>query len=180
MVEPAAEVLFVLCRSDQDMPVPFVDKVPDVADGDVHAPVPTALDKRRKAVVVLPDVDEPPMIFPAYRFQVVDVFRLKAFVIFARIASAGKFVREIFFEFFDLRHFLSLLYDPVNVVRIVFADEPIKEGVTFHAPVVHDIVVIADFFKHGDAPIRAARLRRFFHCLSTFCNRKKFCRVTEL
>ena len=49
--------------------------------------------------MIASDVDELPMIFTAYRFQVVNVFCLKGLVVAACIAARGKFVCKIFFEF---------------------------------------------------------------------------------
>jgi len=81
------------------MVVPFIAEIPDVADRDVHKLVLTALDKGRKAIVVSANIDELPVIIPTHFFQVVDVFGLKGFVIFAGVAPRRKFVIQIFFEF---------------------------------------------------------------------------------
>ena len=77
VVEAAAVVLFVLCSTDEDMSVPFVREIAHVGNGDVHALVLAALDEGGETVMIASDVDELPMVFTAYRFQVVDVFCLK-------------------------------------------------------------------------------------------------------
>lgn len=96
MVESAAVILFIFCRANEDMVIPFVAEIPDVADRDVNAFVFRAFDKSRKAVVVFIDVDELPMVIAAYRLEIVYVFGLKGLVIVAGVAARGKFVREIF------------------------------------------------------------------------------------
>ena len=81
------------------MVVPFVAEIPDVADGDVNAFVFRTLDKSGKAIMVSSDVDELPVIFTAHCFQVVDIFGLKGFVVFAGVTPGRKFIIQIFFEF---------------------------------------------------------------------------------
>ena len=77
VVKTASVVDFVFCRANEDIVVPFVAEIPDVADRYVHKLVLAALDKGRKAVVVSAYIDELPVIFFAHCFQVVDVFGLK-------------------------------------------------------------------------------------------------------
>jgi len=43
---------------------------------------------------------------------------------------------------------LVIVYPPVKVVCVVGAVEPIEKGVTFHALVVDDVVVISDFIDY--------------------------------
>lgn len=107
VVKAAFIILFVFRRSDEDIAVPFVGEIPDIGNGKIHASVFRALDERRKAIVVSADIDELPMIFAAYRFEVVDVFCLKRLVVFAGVTSRRKFISEIFFEFCDFSHFGS-------------------------------------------------------------------------
>ena len=59
--------------------------------------------------MVSSDIDELPMVFPAYRFQVVDVLRLKGLVVLAGVTSGREFISEILFEFCDFSHFVDLL-----------------------------------------------------------------------
>ena len=99
MIETASVIDFVFCRANENMVVPFIVEIPDVADGDVNAFVFRAFDKCRKAVMVPSDVDELPVIFTAHCFQVVDIFGLKGFIIFARVTAGRKFVIQIPFEF---------------------------------------------------------------------------------
>lgn len=114
MVETAFVVLFVFCRADENAVIPLVGKVSDVAYGNVHAFIFRALDKGRKAVVITPDVDKPPMIFFAHCFQVVYVFSLKSFVIFAGVRAGREFIIKILFEFCKFSHsFNSPLTDLV-------------------------------------------------------------------
>ena len=105
VVEAASVVLFVFRRSDEDMAEPFVREVPDIRDGYVHAFVFRALYKGGEAVMVSSDIDELPMIFAAYSFQIVDVLCLKGLVVLAGVTPGRKFISEILFEFCDFRHF---------------------------------------------------------------------------
>lgn len=66
VVEAASIIDFVLRCPYEDMVVPFVAKISDIADGDIHKLVLAALDKGRKAVVVSSHIDELPMVFTAY------------------------------------------------------------------------------------------------------------------
>ena len=86
MIETASVIDFVFCRANENMVVPFVAEIPDVADGYVNAFVLHTFDKSGKAIMVFSNVDELPVIFTAYCFQVVDVFGLKGFIIFAGVA----------------------------------------------------------------------------------------------
>ena len=104
MIEPAAVVLFVLRRPNEDMPVPFVGEISHVGNREVHALVFRALNERRKAVVIFPHVDELPMVFAAYRFQVIDILCLECPLIFAGVTARRKFMGKILFEFFDFSH----------------------------------------------------------------------------
>ena len=70
MIETAPVIDFVFCRANENMVVPFVAEIPDVADGDVNVFVFRTLDKSRKAIMVFSDVDELPVIFTAHCFQV--------------------------------------------------------------------------------------------------------------
>ena len=106
VIETAAVVLFVFRRSDEDIAVPFVGEIPDIGNGKIHASVFRAFNERRKAVVVSPDIDELPMIFAAYRFEVVDVLGLKGLIVLACVTSRRKFISEILFEFCDFSHFV--------------------------------------------------------------------------
>ena len=87
VVKTASVIDFVFRCANEYIAVPFVAEIPDVADRYIHKLVLTALDKGRKAVVVSAYIDELPVIFFAHCFQVVDVFGLKGFVIFARITA---------------------------------------------------------------------------------------------
>ena len=71
----------------------------DIADRDVDKFVLATLDKGGEAVMVSANIDELPVIIPTHFFQVVDVFGLKGFIIFAGVAPRRKFVIQIFFEF---------------------------------------------------------------------------------
>ena len=62
VVKTASVIDFVLCRSYEDMVVPFVAEIPDVADGNVHKLVLAALDKGGKAIMVSSIVYKLPMI----------------------------------------------------------------------------------------------------------------------
>ena len=104
MVESAAVVLFVLRRADEDMPVPFVGEIPHVRDGNVDTLVFRALDERRKAEAIFPHVDELPMDFFAMRTPLIQVLRLKRFVILAGVAASRKFVGKVLFVFGILSH----------------------------------------------------------------------------
>lgn len=86
VVKTASVIDFVFRCANEDIAVPFIAEIPDVADRDVHKLVLTALDKGRKAIVVSANIDELPMVIPAHCFQIVDVFGLKRFVIFAGVA----------------------------------------------------------------------------------------------
>ena len=87
MIETAPVIDFIFRCANEDIAVPFIAKIPDVADRYIHKLVLTALDKGRKAVVVSAYIDELPVVYFAHCFQVVDVFGLKGFVIFARITA---------------------------------------------------------------------------------------------
>lgn len=99
MVKTASVIDFVFRRANEDMVVPFVTEIPDVADGDVNAFVFRAFDESGETVMVSSNVDELPVIFFAHCFQVVDIFGLKGFVVFAGVAPRRKFVIQIPFEF---------------------------------------------------------------------------------
>ena len=64
-----------------------------------------ALDKGGEAVVVSSDIDELPMIFAAYSFQIVDVLCLEGLIVIAGVTSGREFISEILFEFCDFSHF---------------------------------------------------------------------------
>lgn len=104
VVEAAAVVLFVFRRSDEDIAVPLVREVPDIRDGYVHALVFRAFDKGGEAVMVSSDIDELPMVFTAYSFEVVDVLRLKGLIVNAGVTARREFISEILFEFCDFSH----------------------------------------------------------------------------
>ena len=105
MIETASVVLFIFCRADEDMAVPFVREVSDITDGYVHASVLRALNKGGEAIVVSSDIDELPMVFTAYSFEIVDVLCLKGLVVLAGVTPGRKFISEILFEFCDFSHF---------------------------------------------------------------------------
>ena len=86
MIETAPVIDFVFRRANENMVVPFIAEIPDVADGDVNAFVFCTLDKNGETVMISSDVDELPVIFTAHCFQVVDIFGLKGFVVFAGVA----------------------------------------------------------------------------------------------
>ena len=106
VVEAASVVLLVFCRSDEDIAVPFIREVPDIRNGYVHAFVFRALYKGGEAVVVSSDIDELPMIFAAYSFQIVDVLCLEGLIVIAGVTSGREFIAEIFFEFCNFSHFV--------------------------------------------------------------------------
>ena len=87
------------------MAVPFVREVPDIRDGYIHASVLRTLDKGGEAIVVSADIDELPMVFAAYRFEVVDVLCLKGLIVIAGVTPGREFISEILFEFCDFSHF---------------------------------------------------------------------------
>ena len=58
MVKTASVIDFVFRRANEDVSVPFVVEIPDVADGDVDAFVFSAFDKDRKTVMVSAYVDK--------------------------------------------------------------------------------------------------------------------------
>ena len=64
MIKTASVIDFVFRGSNENMVVPFIAEIPDVADRDVHKLVLTALDKGRKAIVVSANIDELPMVIP--------------------------------------------------------------------------------------------------------------------
>ena len=68
VVKTASVVDFVFCRANEDIVVPFVAEIPDVADRYIHKLVLAALDKGRKAVVISSYVDELPVIIPTHLF----------------------------------------------------------------------------------------------------------------
>lgn len=107
VVKAAFIILFVFRRSDENTAVPFVGEIPDIGNGKVHTFVFRALNKGGEAVVVSPDIDELPMVFATYSFQVVDVLCLKGLVVLAGVTSRRKFISEILFEFCDFSHFGS-------------------------------------------------------------------------
>ena len=107
VVEAAAVVLFVFRRSDEDIAVPLVREVPDIRDGYVHALVFRALYKGGEAVMVSSDIDELPMIFAAYSFQIVDVLCLEGLIVLAGVTPGREFISEILFEFCDFSHCLK-------------------------------------------------------------------------
>ena len=43
---------------------------------------------------------------------------------------------------------LVIVYPPVKVVCVIGAVEPVEKGVTFHALVVNDVVIISDFIDY--------------------------------
>ena len=86
------------------MSVPIAHKVAHVGYRDVHALILAALDKGGKTIVIAPDIDELPVVFAAYRFQVVDILCLKGLVIYAGVAAGRKFMCKLFFEFFEFSH----------------------------------------------------------------------------
>ena len=104
VVEAASVVLFVFRRADEDIAVPLVREVSDIRDGYVHALVFRALDKGGEAVVVSSDIDELPMVFAAYSFQIVDVLCLEGLIVIAGVTSGREFISEILFEFCDFSH----------------------------------------------------------------------------
>ena len=55
--------------------------------------------------MVSSDIDELPMIFAAYSFQIVDVLCLKGLVVLAGVTPGRKFITEILLEFCDFSHF---------------------------------------------------------------------------
>ena len=87
VVKTASVIDFVFRGSNENMVVPFIAEIPDVADRDVHKLVLTALDKGGKAIVISAYIDELPVIFFAHCFQVVDIFGLKGLVIFAGVTA---------------------------------------------------------------------------------------------
>lgn len=128
MVEAASVVLFVFCRSDEDMTVPFVREVPDIRNGYIHASVLRTLDKGREAIVVSSDIDELPMIFAAYSFQIVDVLCLEGLIVLAGVTPGREFISEILFEFCDFSHCLKtslIKFDDAYMLALqsVFAAE---------------------------------------------------------
>ena len=96
VIETASVVLFVFRRSYENTAIPFVGEIPDIGNGKVHAFVFRALNKGGEAVVVSSDIDELPMVFATYSFQVVDVLCLKGLVVLAGVTSRRKFISEIF------------------------------------------------------------------------------------
>ena len=104
VVKTASVIDFVLRRSYEDMVVPFVAEIPDVADGDIHKLVLAALNKGGKAIMVSSNVDKLPMICLAHSLQIVYVFGLKGLVIIAGVAPGRKFVVQILLEFSYLCH----------------------------------------------------------------------------
>ena len=104
VVKAAFIILFVFRRSDENMAEPFVCEVPDIRNGYVHALVFRALYKGGEAVVVSSDIDELPMVFAAYRFQVVDVLCLEGLIVIAGVTPGREFISEILFEFCDFSH----------------------------------------------------------------------------
>ena len=104
MVESAVIILLVLGCAYQNVAVPFVGEKPNVAYRNVNALVSRTFDKRRKTVMIPSDVHEMPMILLAYRTQIVDIFRLKTFVVISRITSRRKLIVYVFFQVFDLCH----------------------------------------------------------------------------
>ena len=69
------------------MPVPFVREVAYVRNGEIDTLVFAALDERGKTIVVASDIDELPMVFTAYRSQVIDILGLKGLVIVSGVAA---------------------------------------------------------------------------------------------
>ena len=57
--------------------------------------------------MVSSNIDELPMVFTAYSFEVVDVLRLKGLIVIAGVTARRKFISEILFEFCDFSHFGS-------------------------------------------------------------------------
>ena len=55
--------------------------------------------------MVSSDIDELPMIFAAYSFQIVDVLCLKGLVVLVGVTPGREFISEILFEFCDFSHF---------------------------------------------------------------------------
>ena len=98
-IETASVIDFALRRANENMVVPFVVEIPAVAYGNVNAFVFRTLDKSGEAVMVFSDVYKLPVIFTAHCFQVVDIFGLKGFVVFAGVAPRRKFIIQLFFEF---------------------------------------------------------------------------------
>lgn len=87
VVKTASVIDFVFRCANEDIAVPFVAEIPDVAYRYIHKLVLAALDKGRKAVVISAYIDELPVIFFAHCFQVVDIFGLKGLVIFAGVTA---------------------------------------------------------------------------------------------
>ena len=68
MIETGPVIDFVFRRANENMVVPFVAEIPDVADGYVNAFVLRAFDESGKAIMVSSYVDELPVIFTAHCF----------------------------------------------------------------------------------------------------------------
>lgn len=75
-----------------------------IRNGEINAFVFRTLDERRKAVMVFPDVDELPVVFFTDGAQVIQILRLKGFVIVPGVAARGKLVIKVLFEFCKFRH----------------------------------------------------------------------------
>ena len=63
--------------------------------------------KGGEAIVVSADIDELPMVFPAYSFQIVDVLCLEGLIVLASVTPGREFISEILFEFCDFSHCLK-------------------------------------------------------------------------
>ena len=63
---------------------------------------------------------------------------------------------------------ISLFNSPVNIVGVIFANKPVKKGVTFHTLVINYVVVISDFIKHGYFCHFAFQRVNMCHCFVFF------------
>ena len=69
MIETASVIDFALRRANENMVVPFVVEIPDVAYGNVNAFVFCTLDKSGETVMVFSDVYKLPVILRHIAFR---------------------------------------------------------------------------------------------------------------
>ena len=96
MVSPAVIVLFVHSGADKDMIIPFVVLSAHVGNGKENEFLPVRYECG-KAVVISAHVDELPTMIATHSAKIIDIFRLKRFIIFPCIATGRKFEIDIFF-----------------------------------------------------------------------------------
>ena len=75
---------------------------------------------------------------------------------------------DAYFWLFKNKLDYSLDNSPVNVVGVKLTNKPIKKSVTFHALVVHYVIIIADFFEYRYFGKFAVQRVYMCHCFILF------------